>query len=181
MAEFNFMEQIIEEVKLINFLNLLDNKPKLNLGCHLDIREDFVNVDVLDLEGVDLQADVSNLSFIPDGRVKEIIAYDLLEHFPFDETQKVLAGWIRLLKPGGKLIVQTPDLERLAKALLDGDLPVFEVQRLLYGGQEYASNFHMAGFTGHLLEGYIIGAGCSRIVQVVRPEDSFNVVIIATK
>jgi hypothetical protein len=55
------------------------------------------------------------------------------------------------------------------------------VQRLIYGGQDYEFNFHKAGFTGDMLEGYLLGCGCSRIIQVVRERDTFNVTVVARK
>lgn len=153
---------------------------KLNLGCGEDIKEGYLNIDIRLLPGVDLVWDVSNL---PDNitEVEEINAYDILEHFPFARTREILLHWISRLKPGGKIIVRVPDLQKILTKLVENKLPDFEAQRLVFGGQEYIGNFHFAGFTQGMLEGYLLGCGCSEVIQVVREENSHNVTLVAKK
>lgn len=153
---------------------------KLNLGAGEDIKPDFVNIDIRPLEGINIVADISNLDFI-DEQVEEINAYDVLEHFPFSVIPEILHNWISKLRPGGKIIVRVPDLQKILTKFVEGKLPTFEAQRLIFGGQDYEHNFHFAGFTEGVLEGLLLGCGCSEVIQVVREEDSHNVTLVARR
>lgn len=87
---------------------------KINLGAGTDIQPGFVNVDMVDLDGIDV---VHNLMHYPfpfaDGVASEIRAIDVLEHLPpyIGEEHGVIKFinecW-RILKPGGELFIQTP-------------------------------------------------------------------------
>jgi len=109
----------------------------------------------------------------------------LLEHFPFSKTAFILHHWYSKLKPDGKLIVRVPDLKLIAEKLIAQELPVFEAQRLLYGGQDYQYNFHLAGFTGDSLEGLLRGVGFSSIIQRICGNNetpmSHNITLVTLK
>jgi predicted SAM-dependent methyltransferase len=155
---------------------------KLNLGCGSDIKQGFINIDIRELPGVNLVTNIENLDkyYTPES-VDEINAYDVLEHFSFNKTVGVLTNWISKLKVGGKIIVRVPDLTKIFSRFLENQLPFFEAQRLLFGGQDYPSNFHCAGFSQEYLEGLLLGCGCREIVQIVRERDSHNVTLVAIK
>ena len=56
-------------------------KEKLNLGCGNDIRPDYVNLDVADLEGVDVVHDLDQLPLpFDDESFREILCLDVFEH-----------------------------------------------------------------------------------------------------
>ena len=121
------------------------NEVRLNLGCGSDIRDGFVNIDRRKIDGVDLITDVSNLPY-HDESVREIVAHDIIEHFPRGETEKVLTEWTRVLKQNGILKIQCPNVRDLSYALVSHQIPVKEFARRIYGGQEYDGNFHHTGF-----------------------------------
>jgi hypothetical protein len=73
-----------------------------------------LNVDVRALPGIDVVADARRLPF-RDGSVDRLMAEDLIEHFPIAEVDDTLAEWLRALRPGGRIRVQTPDLRALAR------------------------------------------------------------------
>lgn len=158
-------------------------KQKLNLGCGEDIRADYLNVDIRPLPGVDVVSDVCDLpnDLVPSESFTEIIAYDVLEHISFLKTSETLRHWISKLSPGGTIVVRVPDLAKILDRFVNGKLPAFEAQRLVFGEQDYLSNFHTAGFTEGMLEGLLLGCGCSEVIQVVREEDSHNVTLVARK
>ncbi len=58
-----------------------------------------------------------------DGTFAELRACDVLEHFSYRDTPRVLAEWARVLAPGGRIYVQVPDARRIAQAWLNGSLP----------------------------------------------------------
>jgi predicted SAM-dependent methyltransferase len=154
---------------------------KVNLGCGTLLSAGYINIDIRNVPGV-IQSDVKNLDHLfNDNTIDEITAYDVLEHFPFMQIRDILSNWIRKLKPGGKIVVRVPDLEKILNRYVTKKLPFFEAQRLIFGGQDYAYNFHYVGFTEGVLEGYLLGCGCSEVIQVVREDTSHNVTLVARK
>ena len=130
-----------------------DGQLKLNLGCGRDIRVGFVNVDMHSSPGVDLVCDVVHLP-MDDGTVDEIIANDILEHFPFSQTIEILKEWRRVLADNGSISIRVPNLEGLfelyrerPKGWRREDVDVVDpiVQRL-FGGQDYEGNYHYTTF-----------------------------------
>ena len=89
---------------------------KLNLGCGNDILPDFVNCDRYDA-ACDVCCDAKNLPFKTNS-IDEIYASHLIEHFNFFEAFEVLREWKRVLKPGGILRIETPDMEKSCEAFL---------------------------------------------------------------
>ena len=49
----------------------------------------------------------------------EIVAQDILEHFPRARTQAILQEWRRVLRTGGRLHIRVPNMEVLARFLID--------------------------------------------------------------
>lgn len=90
---------------------------KLNLGCGEDIREGYINCDLYNPKA-DKKTPVEKLDF-PDGYADEIFASHILEHFDRHQANELVKEWKRVLKPTGKLIVETPDfLESCKKFVL---------------------------------------------------------------
>jgi predicted SAM-dependent methyltransferase len=85
---------------------------KLNLGCREVTFPGYVNIDINPINKTVIKMDVRKLYF-PDNSVDEILASHIIEHFHFQEGPKVITEWRRVLKPGGKLIVETPDMWRI--------------------------------------------------------------------
>jgi SAM-dependent methyltransferase len=99
----------------VAFNKAMNGPAKINLGCGTDIRPDWINMDRLDLPGVDV---VHNLMRFPypfdDDSAEEIRAVDVIEHlanYTEDDRPSVVAfieECYRILKPGGELFIQTP-------------------------------------------------------------------------
>lgn len=89
---------------------------RLNLGSGDDRRDGYVSVDLRE-DVADVVCDVRKLEHWGDATVDEILAEDLLEHFPADETVPILEEWARALKPGGALTVKVPNMLALADAI----------------------------------------------------------------
>ena len=80
-------------------------KLKLNLGCGLDYRPDYLNVEFNPRIKADFYCDASRLPFKSDS-IEGICAHHLLEHF--DSTVEVLREWHRVLKKGAELELIVP-------------------------------------------------------------------------
>ncbi|MEA3337290.1 MAG: methyltransferase domain-containing protein [Chloroflexota bacterium] len=57
-----------------------------------------------------VQADVSHLPF-PDGHFDRVLVVDALHHFSYQ--QQAVAELVRVLKPGGRLVIEEPDITQL--------------------------------------------------------------------
>lgn len=80
---------------------------RLNLGCGNDYRDGYVNVDLNNNVRVDEVVDLEN-EMLPwaDSSCEEIIANHLVEHI-WKRDRFMNECW-RVLKPGGKMHVETP-------------------------------------------------------------------------
>ncbi len=97
-------------------------KLKLHLACGHDYQDDYINIDLYapDTAKVDFRHDVRSLPY-EDNSVDEIRAFHIIEHFDFFEGQEVLKEWYRVLKPGGKLYLETPDFLETCRAFVEAD------------------------------------------------------------
>lgn len=86
---------------------------KLHLGAAKRRLRGFTNIDREYSDGLDLVADVSDLSAFEDSSVSDIYTSHTLEYFDRVEVLTVLAEWRRVLSHGGKLHIAVPDFERL--------------------------------------------------------------------
>lgn len=134
---------------------------RLNLGSGERPLPAFVNVDTLaDAPGVDVVADVTQPLPFEDESAELIYAVHLLEHVATDSVPAVLADWRRVLRPGGLLMVAVPDLDVIARILIERagwfTPPHAPWLGAIYGGQKDEWDFHKTGFTApwlaHLLE-----------------------------
>lgn len=81
---------------------------------------------------------------LPDGCADEVRASHLLEHFNHTGVHKVMADWVRVLKPGGLLKIAVPDLEVIARKFLDGEAGQFN--GWIHGGQVDTRDIHLVSF-----------------------------------
>jgi predicted SAM-dependent methyltransferase len=146
----------------------------LNLGSGEVALEGFTNVDALaDAPNVDVVADLSEPLPFGDGEADLIYAAHVLEHFPTDVVPRLLADWRRVLHAGGLLLVAVPDLELIARTLVDERPGWFTPPHnpwlgAIYGGQKDEYDFHKTGFTAPWLAGLLTDAGFGSVQRVAR-------------
>lgn len=117
---------------------------RLNLGCGDFPMSGWTNIDLEELPGVDVAADVRALPY-EDNSVDEIYAGHILEHISIRETGKTLDEWYRVLKPGGHITVTTPDFHWVCEAYLNNELSAREASET-YLHVELGRHFHRAVF-----------------------------------
>lgn len=89
---------------------------KLNLGAGNQKIEGYLSVDKYDSEA-DISADISYLPF-NNNSIDEIVCYQVIEHVPYNLSQQVFDEMYRVLKPGKKAIVETPDIDVVCRKIL---------------------------------------------------------------
>ena len=138
------------------FCNIKLMMVKLNLGCGNDKRSGYINIDVREDVKPDLVVDLEEefLRRFADGSVDEIFAKDFIEHLSWRLVKAFLKDCFRVLKRGGRMFIQTPDLEAICKTCVFnpnyrfGELEGFEgISFWIYGAQDYKENLHKCGFT----------------------------------
>lgn len=96
-------------------------KPvRINLGCGLTHfpGKSWINCD---RNGdADTICDAFPLPFETDF-ADEIWAIHLLEHLHRSEAGRALYEWFRVLKPGGKLVIEVPCLDKIAQLIVNGE------------------------------------------------------------
>lgn len=126
--------------------------------------KEFLNVDIVDFPQVDLVFDIRETFPIQENKILEIVSAATLEHFRKHHNEHILKEFFRILQPGGKLRVCTPDIEAIANALLAGeDLDVvnqhffgkfktedtddYDVHKWMYPAKEMIRALEKIGFT----------------------------------
>lgn len=121
----------------------LEKLTAINIGCGSDQASQYINVDIRDDVNADLVCDCHALPF-PDERFELVFSSHCLEHFSHRETRTILTEWLRVLKKGGMLKLILPDIDVAFKSGQAGDYGT--MIGVLYGAQDYPTNFHYMGF-----------------------------------
>lgn len=98
----------------------MGNPMRINVGCGGRKLAGYIGVDaVADRTAADVVAPANKLPF-DNSSADELMAIHLLEHLVPWEVPETLAEWFRVLKPGGRLVLEMPDLIKCCKNVLDG-------------------------------------------------------------
>jgi predicted SAM-dependent methyltransferase len=94
---------------------------RLNVCCGIRIRDGWVNIDFVEQEGfpLDIVADARKIP-LGGGCADELMCIHGLEHMYPYEADEALIEWKRLLKSGGRLILEMPDLIKCCQNILSG-------------------------------------------------------------
>ena len=150
---------------------------KLNLGCGDKILPGYVNVDVVEARAgmkPDVICDLHDLTPFADASVDEILSVHVVEHFWRWEVGAILREWLRVLKPGGRLVAECPNLKSACETFL-GDPQQRagageEGQRTLwvfYGDPKWKDPLmvHRWGYTPESLKALLEEAGFVQVRQ----------------
>ena len=140
---------------------------RLNLGCGRMVLDGWFNVDVVanakaprppemlcDIRAVPLAAACAD----------EVMAIHVLEHFYRWEVEDVLTEWARLLAPGGRMILEMPDLNLACENVLAGLTDQMGMWPL-YGDPSHRDPYmcHRWAWTFRTLEPILLRVGLSDV------------------
>jgi SAM-dependent methyltransferase len=150
---------------------------RLNLGCGDKLLPGYVNVDVAASRAgrrPDVLCDLRRLTPFESDSVEEILSVHAIEHFWRWEAADVLREWLRVLKPGGVMILECPNLATACAELLkdpdcfagagrDGQLTMW----VLYGDPAWQDPLmcHRWGYTPQSLMRLMGEAGLVKLRQ----------------
>ncbi|MBY8978770.1 MAG: hypothetical protein KGD72_00135 [Candidatus Lokiarchaeota archaeon] len=138
---------------------------KLNIGCGKKYDPDYCNIDLYEDLVADRLMSAFNLEF-DDNTCDEIKAIHIIEHLSFFETIYALSEFFRVLEPNGKLILETPDLEKTCKHYLKANE---EQKKEILGwffGIPHKGLQHKICFPPYLLSELLSNAGFRNISTV---------------
>jgi predicted SAM-dependent methyltransferase len=136
---------------------------KLHLACGKHVLDGWVNVDIARHPAAprepDIMADVTSIP-LDDAVADEIMAIHVFEHFYRWEVDGLLKEWGRLLKSGGRLVMEMPDIIKAARNLLDGKGDQMAMWPI-YGDQTLENPFmcHRYGWTFKTIKPVLEQAG----------------------
>jgi predicted SAM-dependent methyltransferase len=130
------------------------HRKRVNTGLHLGAGSvripGLINCDLLSPDA-DLNVDSTKLSMFENNSVDWIESHHMIEHLSFNETEKALSEWNRLLRDGGLLVLTYPDIFKISAAwikhsILNKIIPQSEkldyIVEMLVGSQEHEGMFH---------------------------------------
>ncbi|HEX4805482.1 MAG TPA: methyltransferase domain-containing protein [Conexibacter sp.] len=121
----------------------------------------------------DIVADITGMPEVPAASVDAVWSSHNIEHVFAYQVPRVFEEFLRVLRPGGSVLVTTPDLQRAAERIASGRLddPLYDSPAgpvtpldMVYGhGREISRGFeemaHRTGYTARSLERALREAG----------------------
>lgn len=123
---------------------------KINLGSGQQTLTGYLNLDIKGKgEGY---IDMNEPLDLPSGSVDEILMVHSFEHIKTWSLEEVVKSIHRVLKKGGKLIIEVPNLRVLCRKYLDGNAMMLE---WIYGNQGDETEVHYWGWDRKSLVEYL--------------------------
>lgn len=160
---------------------------KLNLGSAGTDYPEYLSVDLYD-KRAHILMDITKLDF-DDESVEEILASHIFEHLNPYHVQGILDKWFRVLKPGGKLIMEMPNIEELCRRFTTTNdrLKRYGILNAIFGsvnttdvgGPDEITSPHLFGWWPESVHEFLSGAGFINIEfmeeKIPHPESNFRV------
>ncbi len=150
---------------------------RLNLGCGDKILPGYVNVDVVEARAgmrPDVICDLHDLAPFADASAEEALSVHVVEHFWRWEIRDVLREWVRVLKPGGRMIVECPNILSACQTFLQDPTQFARADQagqrtmwVFYGDPQWKDPLmiHRWGYTPQSLSALLAEAGLADVRQ----------------
>lgn len=161
---------IVKKNGLVN-LKRYNQNIRLNIGSGGIEHRGYLSVDLHD-QRANIIMDVTQLDF-PENSVSEILAIHVFEHLNPYHCLDILKRWRKILKPGGKLIMEMPDVEALCKRFVTANTGErYGILNAVYGsvnttgegGPDKITSPHLFGWWPQSLWDHLTNAGFVNIV-----------------
>lgn len=94
----------------------------LDLGAGNQKTPGYISVDKYDKEA-DLQVDIIEIdNHFVENSVDNVVCYQVIEHLPYQHSQRIFDAVYKILKPNGKAIFETVDFDYVIKRVLEEGL-----------------------------------------------------------
>ena len=105
----------------VNELTNSGQDVKLHLGCGPFLFDGYINVDGDYIQNSNvINYDISVTPYpLPDNSVDEILSVHVVEHIERWLIEDMLTEWLRILKPGGIVAIEWPDLLKACKMIVN--------------------------------------------------------------
>jgi predicted SAM-dependent methyltransferase len=90
-------------------------RHRLNLGCGQANYQSYINLDIVAWPHLHVRASGERLPFQTES-FDEVLCTDVIEHLDLNAGQTLLNEIYRVLRPRGRLILVTPDLDNIVRA-----------------------------------------------------------------
>lgn len=135
--------------------------PKVHIGCGEIDLPGWINIDGRDFSHVHVVSNKLDLDEFAPGALAEIYLCHVLEHFSFEEVDRLLGVFYAKLQPGGILRLSVPDFPCLVRLYDETGRDLENIKYALMGGQGYKYNFHKSVFDDAHLRKLLKRAGFS--------------------
>ena len=147
---------------------LSGKRMRLHIGAGDKIWPGFCNVDLH--ADADVNADCRKLPF-PADYADELHSVHFVEHIPRLDLENMLIDWHRVLKPGGKLAIELPCLNKIAQNIVNGEVNLRLTVLGIFGdpNDKRAGMMHQWAYTKEELSESIMQCGFNN-VRVMEPK-----------
>ena len=102
---------------------------KVNLTVKGDTISGYVNIDA------SAGGDIVELKEIDDSEATEIIASDVINFVTLDSIERLLDGWIKKLRHGGKMIIGGVEVDEVCKAFMHRAIDLQTFNQFMHNGR----------------------------------------------